>query len=59
MDLITVILVLALIGLLVWAITTYVPMPAAIRTLIIAVVVICIVLWLLRIFGFYTIHVGR
>jgi hypothetical protein len=47
-----IILELALIGLIVWAVITYVPMPQPIKTLIVVFVVILLVLWLLQIFGF-------
>ena len=47
-----VILTLALVGLVVWLITTYIPMPAPIKTLITVVVVILLILWLMQVFGF-------
>lgn len=54
---ISIILTLALVGLIVWVVVTYIPMPAPIRTLIIVFVVILLVLWLLQIFGFSDIPV--
>jgi hypothetical protein len=50
-SLITLIIVLALIGLLTWAIVTYVPMQANFKKLIIVVVIVVIILWLLQVFG--------
>lgn len=48
---ISVILTLVVIGLLLWLVLKYIPMTPPIPTIIIAVAVICIVLWLLDIFG--------
>ena len=51
MDLIALVLTVAIIGLLVWAIVTYIPMPPLFRQAIIAVAVIVIILYLLRTLG--------
>ena len=63
MPLITVVVVLAVIGVLLWLLNTYVPMAKPIKTIINVVVVLCVVLWLLSVFGvigsLYTIRVGR
>jgi hypothetical protein len=48
MSLFYLILVLAVIGFVVWLITTKIPMDPTIRTIIIVVVVIAICLWLMR-----------
>lgn len=53
------ILSLALLGVLLYAIKTYVPMDPAIQMLITVVVVICVVLWLAGIFGIVDIPVPR
>lgn len=50
-PIVKVIIILAVIGLLLWAIMTYVPMPSVIKNIILAFAVIAIVLWLLQIFG--------
>ena len=42
---------LAAIGLILWLVTTYIPMDPTIKRIIVAVVVICVVLWLLQVFG--------
>jgi hypothetical protein len=39
---------IALIGLVLWLVTTYIPMPEQIKTLLVVVVVILIVLWLVQ-----------
>ena len=46
-----VIVVLAVVGVLLWLVTTYIPMDPTIKRIIVAVVIICIVLWLLQVFG--------
>lgn len=63
MPLITVVVALIVAGVLLWAVTTYVPMQPQIKSLLIAVVIISIVLWLLQVFGVLhtlsSIRVGR
>lgn len=44
-------LVIIVVGVLLWLATTYIPMDATIKRILIAVVVICLVLWLLQVFG--------
>lgn len=44
-------LVLAVIGVIAWAIVTYIPMPAGVRTVIIIVAVLCAVIYALNAFG--------
>ena len=50
MDLISLLVTLAIVGGVVWLIVTYIPMPATIRKVIIAIAVIVVVLWLIGIF---------
>jgi hypothetical protein len=52
MPILTLIIYLALIGLAVWLVTTYIPMPDSIKRLIVVVVVVLVVLWLLELIGF-------
>ena len=53
MPLIQVILILAIVGLLLWAITSIVPMDERIRKIIYVVAIVAVCLWLLNlIFGF-------
>jgi hypothetical protein len=49
---IALILTLALVGFLVWLITTYIPMPEAFKKAIIVIVIILLVLYIIRLFGF-------
>lgn len=51
MSLISVIITLVIIGFLLWLINTYVPMAGPIKTILNAVVVIVVILWLLSVFG--------
>jgi hypothetical protein len=48
MDLLTLIATLALVGFVLWLLTTYVPMPDPYRKALIVVVVLVVVIWLLR-----------
>ncbi len=51
MDLITLVLVIAIVGCLVWVIITYVPMPEIFKTAITIIAVIFIILYLIRTLG--------
>ena len=51
MDLVILVLGLALIGLLVWLITTKIPMDPMFRTAIYVIVAIAVILFLVRRFG--------
>lgn len=51
MPLFSVVLVLIVVGVLLWAINQYVPMDTKVSRILNAVVVIGILLWLLQVFG--------
>lgn len=51
MDLVQVVIVLVVVGVLLWLVNNYLPMDAKIRSILNAVVVIAVVLWLLQAFG--------
>lgn len=51
MSLVTLIVVLIVVGVLLWLINTYIPMDPKIKSILNAVVVILVVLWLLQVFG--------
>lgn len=51
MSILGVMLVLIVVGVVLWLVTTYIPMDATIKRILVAVVIICIVLWLLQVFG--------
>jgi len=51
MDLIHIVIVLIVVGILLGLINRYIPMAGSIKSLLNGVVVICVVLWLLQVFG--------
>lgn len=51
MDLVMLVLVLALVGFLIYLITTYIPMPPIFKTAIMIVVVIVVILFLIKRFA--------
>jgi hypothetical protein len=63
MPLIQVVIVLIVVGVLLWLVNRFIPMAGSIKTILNAVVVIAVVLWLLSVFGILsslsTIHVGK
>ena len=63
MPLINLIVVLVIVGVLLWAINSFIPMEARIKQILNVVVIIVIVLWLLTLFlpmgNLQTIRVGR
>lgn len=52
MSIIALFVVLATIGILAWAFTTFIPMPPGIKNLIVIVAVVCAVWYVLYAFGF-------
>lgn len=53
MSLLALLITLIVVGVLLWAINTYLPMDTKIKTLLNIVVVICVVVWLLSAFGLF------
>lgn len=51
---ISIVVTLAVIGLVLWLIETYIPMDAGIKRLIHIVAVVAVVLWLLQVFGVWS-----
>lgn len=51
MPLINVVIVLIAVGVLLWLVNTYIPMDGKIKSILNAVVVIGVVIWLLQAFG--------
>lgn len=51
MSILMLLLVLAVIGVITWALTTYVPMPQAIKTVIVIVAVIACVIYAMHAMG--------
>lgn len=56
---ISLILTLAIVGLIVWAIVTYIPMPPVFKTAILVIAVVCVILYLIQVFGFTDIPLPR
>lgn len=56
---ISLILTLAVVGMIVWAITTYIPMDPMFRTIIYVVVAVFLIVWLMGILGVSDIPVPR
>ena len=63
MPLLQVVLVLIVVGVLLWMVDRFIPMASSIKSILNAVVVIAVVLWLLNIFGLLSslssIHIGK
>ena len=53
MVLVTLIVTLAVVGVLLWLINTYLPMDGKIKQILNIVVVIAVILWLLSVFGLF------
>jgi hypothetical protein len=51
MPLISLVITLIVIGVLLWLVNTYIPMDGKIRNILNVVVVVCVVIWLLHVFG--------
>jgi hypothetical protein len=51
MGLLELIILIALLGLVVWAVTNFIPMPPQFRTMIIVIAVVVVVLFVLQQFG--------
>jgi len=51
MPLIHVVVVLIVVGVLLWLVNNYIPMAGSIKSILNAVVIIVVVLWLLSVFG--------
>ena len=51
MPLMQLVIVLIVVGVLLWLVNNFIPMAGSIKTILNAVVVIVVVLWLLQVFG--------
>lgn len=63
MPLIQLVIILVVVGLILWVINSYIPMQSTIKKILNVVVVICVIVWLLSVFGLIgnisTIRVGK
>ena len=53
MPLIEVVIALIVVGVLLWLVNTYIPMASGVKSLLNAVVIIFLVVWLLKVFGLW------
>ena len=51
MPIFTILLVIAICGLLIWAINAYLPMAPAFKKILNIVAVICLIIWLVKVFN--------
>jgi len=58
MTLVNLVVTLIIVGVLLWLVNNYIPMDGKIKSILNAVVVICVVIWLLFAFGILD-HVGN
>jgi hypothetical protein len=62
MSLLSIVVVIVVVGVLLWALNSFIPMDPKIKNILNVVVVIALVLWLLRAFGVFGslggVHVG-
>ncbi len=54
MPIIEVCIVLVVVGVLLWLVNTYIPMASGVKSLLNAVVIIFLIVWLLRVFGLWS-----
>lgn len=53
MDILTFVLVLIVVGVLLWAVNTYIPMDARIKQILNIAVIAAVVIWVLNVFGLF------
>ena len=53
MPLLQIVMVLIVVGVLLWLVNRFIPMQGSIKSILNAVVVICVVVWLLDVFGLF------
>jgi hypothetical protein len=51
MPILTVLLVIVIVGVLLWALNSFVPMDSKVRSILNIVVVLLLIIWLLQVFG--------
>ena len=54
MPLLPIIITIIVVGVLLWAVNTYLPMDPKLKQILNIVVVICVILWLLKAFGVWS-----
>ena len=53
MPLLQMVLVLVVVGVLLWLVNRFIPMQGTIKSILNAIVIICVVLWILNVFGLF------
>lgn len=53
MSILNLVLILVVVGVLLYVVNTYIPMDGKIKQILNIVVVVCVVLWLLNVFGIF------
>ena len=51
MPILTILLVIVLVGVLLWAVNSFIPMDSKVRSILNVVVVLLLIIWLLQAFG--------
>ncbi|HTO15576.1 MAG TPA: Thivi_2564 family membrane protein [Edaphocola sp.] len=51
MPILTIVIVILVVGVILWLVNSYIPMQRTIKSILNAVVVIILVIWLLKVFG--------
>ncbi len=51
MGIIQIILILVVIGVILYLVNRYIPMASSIKSILNIVVIICVIIWLLKVFG--------
>jgi hypothetical protein len=63
MPLMQLVITLVVVGILLWLVNRFIPMQSSIKSILNGVVVICVVIWIVNLFGGFgllqNIHVGR
>jgi hypothetical protein len=54
MSLLSLLLVIIIVGVLLWAVNTYIPMDHKIKNILNIVVVIVVIIWVLKVFGLFS-----
>ena len=54
MPILNILIVIIVVGVLLWLVNTYLPMDRKIKSILNAVVIIVLVIWLLRAFGLFS-----
>ena len=53
MPILTILIVLIIVGVVLYLINNYIPMDRKIKSILNIVVVICVIIWLLKVFGLF------